>query len=163
MSELHVSFNDWWHALCEEVGFAHRRRNARVGIAWLYTESGSPDGFSKTARFNPLGSTWRLTAAQAPSGKASWDFNTDAHVQNFAALEDGLYATRLTLFQQAHGFPLIVKRFRALFASATSILDAIEESDWGTEGLIREVFGDIRRGGSAAYWQRADTLVAGSF
>lgn len=154
-----VTFNDWLHRFYDEAGIPHTNRNARVGIAWLYTESGDPDGKSKTAPWNPLGSSWKLTAETAPSGIASTDFNT-AHVQRYATFQDGLYATRLTILQQSHGYPVIVKRLRSNWYSARAVMHAIEESDWGTSSLIEAVYADIKAG---AYWPRANTLVAGSF
>jgi hypothetical protein len=153
-----VSFNDWLHAFWDEVMIPHSLRNARVGIAWMYTESGDPDGRSNTGRWNPLGSVWKLTAQTAPSGIASTDFNS-VPVQNYATLHDGLYATKRTLLQDAHGFPLIVARLRTPSVSSRAVMKAIEQSDWGTEPLIEAVYKDIVNG---AYWDRANTLVSGS-
>lgn len=128
----------------------------------MYTESGNPDGTGRGGAWNPLNTTWKLTAATAPSGKASTDFNFIAPgvaVQNYATFEDGLHATRLTLLQNCCGFPKIVKRFRSNWWTAYAIMRAIDGSDWGTSGLIVAVYGDIKNG---AYWSRAITQVAGS-
>lgn len=154
-----VTFNDWLHALWDEALIPHSKRNAQVGIAWMYTESGSSDGKSKTGRWNPLGSTWKLTAATAPSGQASTDFNP-VPVQNYATFHDGLYATKRTLLQQDFGIPRIVKHLRNPQSSAKAILDAIVASSWGTDDLIYAVHDDIKGG---AYWARANTLVSGSY
>ena len=154
-----VNFNDWLHAFWDEVGVPHTLRNAYVGMAWVYTESGDPDGRSNTGRWNPLGSTWELTAQTAPSGIASTDFNS-VPVQNYATMQDGLYATRRVLQQNCCGFPLILKRLRSKHATAHRKLVALENSDWGTEGLIFAVYDDIKNG---AYEARASTLVARSY
>jgi len=153
-----VTFNYWLHAYWDEIGVEHSQRNARVGIAWLYAESGDPDGHSNTGRWNPLGCTWKLSAATAPSGIASTDFNS-VPVQDYATFHDGLYATKRTLLQPDHGYPLIVARLRTPSVSARAILKAIEQSDWGTESLIEAVYHDIVNG---AYWDRANTTVSGS-
>lgn len=154
-----MTFNDWLHALWDEANIPHNKRNAQCGIAWMYTESGSPDGKSKTGKWNPLGSTWKLTAATAPSGVASDNFNS-VPVQNYHTFQDGLYATKRTLLQQAYGIPRIVKHLRSNQSSAQAILEAIDESQWGTSGLIFAVYKDVH---GNYYWERAKTLVSGSY
>lgn len=154
-----ITFNDWAHDFLDEIGAPHNARNADVLIAWMYTESGSPSGYGKGGNFNPLNTTWRLTDSSAPSGHASWEFNY-AHVQNFYSNSDGLYATKLTILQQNYGFPKIVKRLRGRLWTANSILKAIDDSAWGTSGLIFAVYRDVH---GSYYWERANTKVAGSW
>lgn len=127
----------------------------------MYTESGDPDGTGQGGGWNPLNSTWKLSAATAPSGMASSDFNS-VGVQNYATFQDGLYATRRTILQNCCGFPTIVKRLRSDWWTARSVLRAIDSSEWGTSGLILAVYKDIRSGGDEVYWARANTKVAGS-
>lgn len=159
-----VTFNEYLHAFYAEANLTQlkeylRERNARVGIAWMYTESGSPDGKSKTGIWNPFGCVWKLTADTAPSGVASDDFNS-VPVQNYHSMQDGLFATKLTILQSCCGFPRIVKRLRSKWATPDALLNAIVDSDWGTDSLIKLVYRDIAGG---AYWARANTLVSGSY
>lgn len=154
-----MTFDHWLHAFWDEIAVPHTLRNAHVGIAWMYTESGDNDGTGQGGRWNPLNTTWRLTSATAPSGHASTDFNW-VPVQNYATFQDGLYATKRTLLQSQYGFPKIVSRLRHKWWSAKQVLNAIEDSAWGTQGLIFDVFKDVA---GDYYDERADTLVAGSW
>ena len=154
-----MNFNDWWHDTENKLSIPHTTRNARVGIAWMYTESGDPDGYGRGGRWNPMNTTWRLTASQAPSGIASWSFNS-VGVQNYATFADGQLAFLNTIRQtnSQYGYVDILRHFRAS-SRPHKTLGAIEHSAWGTGGLILLVYRDIKNG---AYWPRAHTLVNGS-
>jgi hypothetical protein len=75
----------------------------------------------------------------------SVDYNA-VSVQSYKTAQQGIEATIKTLRYKRHGYERIVKRLKEN-ASATEIIDAIGQSDWGTDSkLAHEVLDDIKRG-----------------
>lgn len=120
----------------EELSAPIKEHTRNALAAQMQTEGGS-------AKFNPFNTTLRLP------GSTSLPGNT-ANVQQYLNAEQGIKATVMTLKEPGHDYEPIVRRLRKN-AYATSICQAIIESDWGTgeaegedEPLILEVLDDIR-------------------
>lgn len=100
----------------------------RAWAAQMQAEGGS-------ARFNPFNTTLEMPGAS--------DYNS-VGVKNYASATQGIEATVKTLRGKGHGYEVILRRLRDN-ASATLIVKAIGESDWGTDSsLALAVLDDIR-------------------
>jgi len=118
------------HDLAGEKGYPTSRHNLVALVTWMACEGGpSLDGSwnPPQARFNPLNCT-------EPRTGDSW-FNTIApgiHVRNYPDFETGMAATVHTMRLKGHGYGAFRKLLFAGDVHAREILEAVEDSDWGT-------------------------------
>ncbi len=97
-------------------------------VTWMQAEGSD-------AAFNPLATTRRMPGSS--------DFNS-AGVQNYASAHDGVEATAATLHEVGHGYRRIVVALRSS-APAKATIDAVGDSEWGTDGdLLRRVLPEVR-------------------
>jgi len=104
----------------------------RAWQAQMQAEGGS-------AAYNPFNTTLRMPGStdynKLPNGVA---------VQNYVSAAQGIEATVKTLRENGHGYEKI-RRLLIRNAPATEIVEAIGESDWGTDSsLALAVLGDIK-------------------
>ena len=107
------------------------KRTTRALVCWIHAEG-------TAAVWNPLATTQRMPG--------STDFNS-VGVQNYPSEQVGLDATGKTILYTGHGYEVIVSRLRK-DRRTSSILKAVEASDWGTGGLALLVWQSIRRYGN---------------
>lgn len=89
------------------------------------------------AAFNPFNTTLPMPG--------STRYNS-VGVQNYVSAEQGVEATVKTLLENGHGYEVIRRRLLRN-ASATAIVEAIGDSDWGTDStLALTVLDEIKRG-----------------
>jgi hypothetical protein len=119
----------WGNQLMDTLGLAHRKATERALVAWLAAEG-------TQAKWNPLATTLRRPG--------STNFNS-VGVQNYLTLCQGLEATTLTLDEPGHGYGKILRKLENPNATASDILTAVAESDWGTGELALSILDDVKR------------------
>lgn len=103
-------------------------------VAWMQAEGNG-------GSYNPLNTTEKMPL--------STRFN-DAWVQNYVSFFEGVTATAKTLNYGAdrdlHGYKPIRRRLRKFFIlnRAKKVLEAVEESDWGTGGLALKCLPEVK-------------------
>lgn len=116
--------------LLRRLGAPRTLHTRRALQAWMQAEG----GFAKN---NPFNTTQRMPN----STTYNW-----VGVQNYASYKEGVEALVKTFRYKGHGYEYIIQALRRN-KSATRILDAVGQSDWGTEGgLAYEVLDDIKDG-----------------
>jgi hypothetical protein len=118
----------FWNEVTRRLGARVTLHTRRAGQAQIQTEGGG-------ARNNPFNTTQRMPN----STTYNW-----VGVQNYATPEEGIQATVKTLKYKGHGYEKILRALRRNLP-ATRIVQAIGESDWGTDAsLVLQVLDDIK-------------------
>jgi hypothetical protein len=118
---------EWTTRFLRYGDFFVTKRTKRAVLSWVTAEG-------TKAKFNPLATTQPMSGAT--------DFNS-VGVKNYPDLKTGLEATVKTLGFSGHGYGAIVRRLKR-DDTAAHILEAVEQSDWGTGGLAVEVLEDVK-------------------
>lgn len=132
-----ITRGDFAKALLKRLGYPTKQHNLNALVSWMTAEGGpSLDGSFNPpqATFNPLNTTRGMPGSTI--------FNV-ANVQNYLSYEDGVEATAKTLKEQGHQYGPIREHLKAA-DPAGETLRAVEQSDWGTGGLAREVLPGVR-------------------
>lgn len=115
-------------AVTEKLGFKSTLHTRRAWAAWMQAEGGG-------ARNNPMNTTLRMPG--------STNYNS-VGVQHYVSPEQGVEAMAKTLREKGHRYEE-VRRLINRNGSATSILEAVGDSEWGTDGTLAiEVLDDIK-------------------
>jgi hypothetical protein len=136
------TYGDFIKAFLPKIGMGwisvHRKRAL---LSWMYAEGAGGD-------FNPLNSTLPKPGSHAINSVG---------VQSYVSFQQGVEATAETLNYGArnnqYGYSKIKRRLR-LNLPARHILEAVEESAWGTGGLARRVLLENGKKAVDGYWHR---------
>ncbi|MCU1427948.1 MAG: hypothetical protein JWL83_1948 [Actinomycetia bacterium] len=112
----------WAQDFLTRLGMPVSTENVKVMVAWQQAEGTS-------ARFNPLATTQDMPGATR--------FNS-VGVRNFATYEDGLAANIKVINNGRYGNILAALKAGN---SATAVAQAIQNSPWGTGGLVLKILG----------------------
>lgn len=123
----------WALRFLEECGYPTTRQNRIAIVAWEAAEGGPQ---FPQAKFNPLNTTLRYGG--------SWQFNW-VGVQNYPSLQVGLEATKRTLKRTKLVGYAPIRRALKKGDSAQRVLEAVENSTWGTGGLALRIIPDVTR------------------
>jgi hypothetical protein len=119
----------WATKFLTHIGAPVQQSTKRALVAWMQTEGSNAD-------WNPFATTQRMPG--------STNFNSIG-VQNYVSSKQGIEATWKTLNFSGHRYGKIRRRLRN-GDTARKILEAVAESDWGTEGeLLLRVLEDVQR------------------
>lgn len=130
-----VTRKDWANALCERMRWKPSKENLTALVAWMAAEGGSGDNAPPQAKWNPLNTTLVVPG--------SWRYNS-VGVQNYPDMETGIEATVRTFRSPNQGYRPILRHLRDSDPPRKTLL-AVENSNWGTSPLAREIVDDVKR------------------
>lgn len=136
------TYGDFIKAFLPAIGLkwisVHRKRAL---LAWMYAEGAG-------GRYNPLNTTLPKPGSYAINS---------AGVQSYVSFQQGVEATAETLNYGARnnvfGYRKIKRRLR-FNRPARHVLEAVEDSAWGTGGLARRVLVENGKSTVDTYWYR---------
>jgi hypothetical protein len=107
---------NWARDFLDAIAVPQSTSNHDAMHAWMATEN-------TQARCNPLG-----TSRVINRGETLWN---DHGVKEYRTYDDGIEATRQTITLSSFGYPAIMAALQA-GNNANTVLQAVEDSDWGT-------------------------------